>query len=545
MTDLAIVNANIITMDLKRPRARSLGIKGDRIAWVSEENNPQVTAGKVLDLAGRTVVPGFIESHMHLSGYALSLDWVDLTEARSIADLQDLVRVKRAENQEGAWILGHGWDQNLFAEKRFPTRSDLDAVCPDAPVYLTRVCAHLAVANSRALALAGVTRETPDPPGGEIERDSSGEPTGILKEGAMALVKDLAMAAEAKKLREGDLLERAYRNLLAAGITSVAELGGYNFSAGEIFRLYQHLERAGRQAVRLHFFFTSQYLDHLIQLGIETGFGSEWVHIQGIKVIGDGSLGARTAALTYDYHDDPGNRGILVTPPERLREIVRRAHGANLQLAIHAIGDRAAELALKALGVALADLPRSGHRHRLEHCQILNREVVEKMARLGVVASVQPVFISTDLHWAEERVGPERLAYAYPWKTLQEAGITLIGGSDCPVESFAPLLGIQTAVTRMDREGYPKGGWLPEQKLTPMEALAMFTRDAAWALFAEDQKGTLTPGKLADLVVLSDDPTTVPPEEIRQIQVLETVIGGRLVFGGSKLAARGSNNTSH
>ncbi len=453
-----------------------------------------------VDLAGKAVVPGFIDSHLHLINFGVYLQRLDLMGVKSLAELVRKVAERHRSMPAGDWLIGRGWDQDLFAEKRYPTRQDLDAVAPDRPAALTRACGHVMAVNSEALRRAGVGAQTPDPAGGQIDRDAAGEPTGILRERAMGLVSRFIPKPSAKELEPA--LRAAVGRALAAGVTGV-------HSDMDI---------------------SNDVIGDLLATDLRTGSGDDHVKIGSVKMFADGSLGASTAALSEPYSDNPGNRGIPVVSPEQMKENVLRAHRAGMQVAVHAIGDLAIAMTLDAYEAALSGAPRPNHRHRVIHCQIMRPEQFARFARLGVVADIQPKFITTDMRWAERRVGPERVRTSYAWRTFLDHGVHCAGGSDCPVEPLDPALGLYSVVTREDLDGQPRGGWLPEQKLTAEEALSLFTLGGAYAAFEENDKGSIEPGKLGDLVVLDRDPTAIPGEALKDLRVEMTVVGGRVAF---------------
>jgi len=398
--DLVVLNANIITMNDRQPRAEALAVKNGRIVYVgsSEEAGKYVGEGtRVIDAEGRTIAPGFIDTHIHLIGFGFSLMWIDLRDVTSIEELKRRVRERVKSTPVGKWIIGRGWDQEKFVEKRYPTRWDLDEVAPEHPVILRRVCGHICVVNSKALEIAGITRDTPDPEGGKIDRDESGEPTGILRERAMALVWDKIPPPTIDEALKA--AEMACREALKHGLTSVHFVS----ATPEELRVLQLLRRKmGRLPIKISLYIRGDVLEHMVKLGVIRGFGDEYLKINGVKLLVDGSLGARTAALREPYRDDPvnpNNTGILVMSRDELYRAVKLAHEAGLQCAIHAIGDRAVEMVLDVVEQVLRELPREDHRHRIEHASVMSGELIERMARIGMVASVQPRFIISDF-WA-------------------------------------------------------------------------------------------------------------------------------------------------
>lgn len=522
--DQIVVGARFYPLTVDNRPFEALAIAGDRICAVGTRAEIEALAPagcRRVDLGGATVLPGLIDSHMHLAWYGFFLNQVDLNGTRSISELQQRVAAHAAKLGPGEWVVGGGWDQGMLAEKRYPTRYDLDAVVPDRPVVLDRVCYHAVVVNSAALALAEITRDTPAPADGEIRRDANGEPTGVLTESACDLVKRHMPEPSYAQTREA--LLRAMARANAAGLTSV------HTNDQGVLDVLQELRKEGRLTLRI-------YLDRTMSLpeieasGLRTGFGDEWLRIGSVKLFADGSLGARTAALYEPYSDDPGTRGLLMYAQEELDALVLAAHRAGMQVAIHAIGDRAVDGAIDAIERALRAQPRADHRHRIIHLQVINPRIIQRLKALELIADIQPKFVTGEQAWAGERVGPERVRWAYPWKCLWDAGVHCAGGSDCPVEPLEPLWGIYAAATRATMEGTPREGWLPEQRLTVEQSIALFTRNAAYVSFEENLKGTLAPGKLADLVVLGADPFAVDPLAIKDIPVLMTMVGGDVVY---------------
>jgi len=515
--DLVLLNGNIVTMDRRLKRAQAVAILGERILRVGKNSEVKSLIGKktkILDLRGRTVVPGMIDTHMHFIDYGLSLERIDLRGVRSIAEIQAKVASRAKETPTGRWILGRGWDQERLEERRYPNRYDLDEASSENPVLLNRVCGHVSVTNSLGLQLAGITKETPDPRGGQIDKDpGTGEPTGVLRDEAMQLVWQRVPPPTKPELVAA--IEAASRSALSAGLTTVHAL----LRNSAYVEALQEACAAGKLGLRVYMGIPVDLLDDLIGLGIKTGFGDDWLKIGCVKMLLDGSLGGRTAALKEPYADDPSNRGLLLYREEELRQLVSRAHDSGYQLAIHAIGDHAIDLALDAIEEAQNKTPRMDHRHRIEHASIISSQQIERMAGMGVIASVQPAFVTSDF-WATDRVGKEREKWVYPFKTLFRK-VVASAGSDCPVEHLDPIEGIWAAVTR--------GGFLPAERLRVDKVLYMYTVNGAYASFDENEKGSISEGKLADMVVLSRDPFTVPPDELKSIKVEKVIIGGRVI----------------
>jgi hypothetical protein len=431
----------------------------------------------------------------------------------------------------GNWAEGRGWDQNRWPGQAFPDARDLDAELPERPAAARRVDGHAVWVNTAALKAAGIDASTKDPDGGRIVRRPDGSPSGVFVDRAMSLV-DAAMPRETPADFERRILA-ATRACAKRGLTEVQDASRYG--PQQIAGLVR-LADAGELPIRVYATVTSDpaALADFFAKGTRIGKGSDFLTVRAIKVLADGALGSRGAALLSDYSDEAGNRGLLVTPPERLDELARDARSHGWQLWVHAIGDRGNRNALDAYAKAAAAVPQppaGGTRPRIEHAQILAAADIPRFGREGVIASMQPTHATSDMPWAEKRVGPERIAGAYAWRKLKKAGAKLAGGSDFPVESENPLLGFYSAVTRQDLDGNPPGGWLPQEKLTRAEALALFTSDAAYAAFEEDRRGKIAPGFEADLTVFPRDPMTVPEKEIPEIAPLMTIVGGRVAWG--------------
>jgi predicted amidohydrolase YtcJ len=528
-------NAKIITLDPSLPVAKAMAIAGDRILAVGKDEDISALAPRDAereDLGGQVIVPGFNDSHMHLLSWGQGMDGVDLTTARSVGEMIRLGQEFVRSNPRQDWIVGRGWNNENFLTKTLPTRDDLDQVSASRPVIFTRVCGHICVANSRALEMACIDANTPDPPGGSIDRGDAGEPTGILRENAMALVRDLIPTPTITDLKR--ILHRASHAAAAQGLTTV-QTNDLDGAATLTMRLgaYRQLADAGELPIRVNLQATMPTPNDLAAyLEVRKCYPNLGPHLTlgPLKLYADGSLGARTAALSHPYRDAPDTCGMPLYTQAELDELVWLAAKANLQVAVHAIGDHAIEMVVASYERAKQSVPNWTARPRIIHCQITRPQHLARMGALGIVADIQPIFVPTDLHFTEERVGTTGAEYAYAWKTMSQMGIHTAGGSDCPVENCNPLWGMHAAITRQDREGNPQGGWHPRERLTPMEALALFTTGSAYAAHEEAVKGSLTAGKLADFVVLPADPTQIAPDELLHMRVTATYVGGRQVF---------------
>jgi len=523
-----LVNARIRTLSEAQPVAEALAwdAAGRIVAVGTREEVLGKAAGATPhDAKGATVVPGLIDAHAHLMGLGTALMSADLVGARSrdevIARLQEFAKKLPPD----AWLLGRGWDQNDWPDKSFPTATQLDEHFPTRAVWLERIDGHAGWANSAAM--RRVTRDLSgdwQPDGGRILRDGA-KPTGVFVDTAMDLVngvvppQDEAFRAEA--------LRRAVASAASVGLTGVHDMGT---SAADL-DLFRRFADQGRLTLRVVAYADgdSTALDDRCRGGAYE-HPSGRVRMAGVKFYADGALGSRGAALIEPYSDDAGNRGILVTPPARLLASMQKARRCGLQVATHAIGDRGNRLVLDDYTEVLGKDAAGDHRWRIEHAQVVSLADIPRFAQLRVIASMQPTHATSDMPWAEKRIGPDRLAGAYAWRRFEQAGVRLALGSDFPVESADPRLGLYAAVTRQDLEGQPPGGWLPDQKLTPMEALQGFTTDAAWAAFMEGEVGRLEPGLHADFVLLDADPITSPPARLPGIRVLSTWLDGVAVY---------------
>jgi len=528
---LVLTNCHVLTMNSSHPQTEALAIKRNRILAVGTSAEVRTLIGPetlVMNLEGKTVLPGFMDSHIHFTDFGQSLTQVNLRDAKNLTEFLDRVKKAASKFPRDKWILGGGWDQDRMEEMRYPTRWDLDKVSPNNPVYLARVCGHACVVNSAALKVAGITKDTPNPPSGTIDKDErTGEPTGILREAsAMKMVEDTIPPPTFEDRRAA--IQAAMREAFRVGVTSVLEPGVDR----EIIDAYTKMTRGEDLDIRVNLLVRAHLLEDLEKRRFDHQLLARDHHLQviGLKILQDGSLGASTAALKQPYSDEPSSRGILMHRQKELNELVQRAHAAGFPVAIHTIGDRACETALNAIEAAQARHPRKRFRDRIDHCQVLNPTLIQRLARLKLIASIQLSFVTSDMYWAEKRLGKRRTRWSYAWRKLIDSGVRCAGGTDCPVEVIDPLIGIQRIVTRQEINGYPPGGWRPEERLTVEEALRLVTLDAAYATSEEDVKGSIEPGKLADLVVLSADPMKVPTSAIKDIKVVMTIIDGKVVY---------------
>lgn len=531
-------NANVITVDTARPRAAAFAVTAGRFAAVG--GNQEVLAlrqaeTEVFDLGGTTVLPGFNDSHMHLMSIGSGQEKADLGAATSRQELIRLGRDFLQSQPNRTWVLGRGWSQERFHDKAMPTRHDLDAIAADRPVYFVRVCGHVAVANSIALKLAGIAGEADAPTGGQIDVDASGAPTGILRENALGLVGNLLPAADIADYKR--MFLAGAQAALRYGITSVTSDDIGELADAELkLEALQELLCENRFPLRYNIqarVSTPAQVEKLRELRERYAFPAHTVEFGPLKLMCDGSLGGRTAALNEPYSDDPENRGVAILTQERINEMFALAHALGWQVSAHAIGDRTMEMLIDGFRFMLRQKPASDARPRIIHAQITNWYILDACRELGVVCDIQPIFVANDHSFVERRVGTERSKLSYAWKTMLQLGISAAGGSDAPVADCNPLLGLHAAVTRQDSSGNPPDGWLPEQKLTLDEAVHLFTLGSAFASFHEHNRGSITEHKLADFVVLSEDLTQVPPSALKDVTVAATYIGGEFVCDSS------------
>ncbi len=475
-----------------------------------------------LDGQGKTLLPGLIDGHGHVLGLGDYLNQADLRGITSEQASAESVAAFAQSNPNQQWVMGRGWNQVLWDSNAFPTKNSLDEVVADKPVYLVRVDAHAAWVNSKALALAGITKDTIDPPGGEIIRDAKGEPTGVLIDNAMALVQSKIPAPTTDDKKAA--LDKAFAHLLALGITSVHDAG----ISTELAALYQQLQQKQQLGVRIYPMLSAK--DPALATWFAQGIvddANDWLDIRSVKIYGDGALGSRGAALLADYSDQAGQQGLLVTQPDALTEIMRLTINAGFQANVHAIGDRANRLVLDRFEQLSSKAALAKARHRIEHAQIVSPQDIPRFKALQVLPAMQAVHATSDMNMAGDRLGVARLRGAYAWRSFIDQGSIIVGGSDFPVELANPFHGLHASVTRQNQQNLPEGGWLPEQRLSLVEALRSFTIDAAYGAFQEDKMGHLQVGGWADFILVDQDIFAIPAEKLWQTTTLETWIHGK------------------
>jgi predicted amidohydrolase YtcJ len=530
--DLVLRNATVHTVDAKRPRAEAVAVRGNRIVAVGTSAEVQAYVGprtRLMDLRGRTVAPGFDDAHAHFLGIGFARLDVDLVGTQTFDDVLARVEKAVATRAPGEWVRGRGWHEEKWtapargAVRGFPTHQALSAISPANPVVLERADGHAVLVNARAMSLFGITRATRAPEGGEIIHDAAGEPTGIFVDNAERLV--TPQERTPAELRRA--LELAMDECLAKGVTSLTDAG----APVELVGLYKELAAAGTLRTRLYVMASG--LRTLRALGRpESGLGGGLLDVRAVKLYADGALGSRGAALLEPYADDAGNLGLVRTPPEEMLVAARFALAHGFQVGTHAIGDRANRIVLDVYQKALAERPdMKDPRFRIEHAQILDAADIPRFAKLGVLASMQGIHCPSDRPWAPKRLGDARVAEgAYVWRKLLDTGARIVNGTDAPVEDVSPIQNFHASVTRKGADGQPPGGFDPDQKLTRAEALRTMTLDAAYGSFAEKHKGSIEVGKLADLVVLSQDILSVPDGALMKTEILATILDGRVLY---------------
>ncbi|HEX3848459.1 MAG TPA: amidohydrolase [Steroidobacteraceae bacterium] len=530
---LIIRHARIWTVNARQPEAEAVAVLDGRVVAVGPDAAVSAWRGpetRVVDAGGRRLLPGFDDAHVHFSDGGASLRAVQLNDAASRDELVKRIAAYAAHTPKGEWILAGNWDETKWTPAELPTRHDIDAATPDNPVAIDRYDGHAILVNSKALALAGVTAATPDPPGGVIMRDAKGEPTGVLKDAATDLVEQRIPARSHQQLRRA--IEAALAEAASRGVTSVQDMR----ESYDDLAVYSELLREGSLTVRLYAAPPIAGVDDQARLGTGAAFGGPMLRIGALKMFADGSLGSRTAYFFQPFVDTPSIRGLLAAdmqPLDRTRKWLLAADASRLQVCTHAIGDEGISTVLDLYQeIEKADGPRD-RRWRIEHAQHMAAKDFDRFARLHVIASMQPYHAIDDGRWAEARIGHDRATRTYAFRTFLDHGVRLAFGTDWPVAPLDPMQGLYAATTRATLDGKHPDGWIPEQKISVQEAIAAYTLGSAYAEFQEHEKGSIEPGKLADMVLLSEDVLAIPPKEIRHARVLQTWVGGKLVYDGN------------
>jgi hypothetical protein len=526
--DLIVTNARIYTVDEAHPLAEAMAVRGGKVQFVGSSGAVLALKGastRVIDLAGKTVIPGMVDAHGHVDNLGLALRTVDLTGTTSYDEVIARVVARAKSTPAGQWIIGRGWDQNDWGDTQFPTHEKLTAAVPNNPVYLTRIDGHAGLANAAALKAAGVTAQTKDPDGGHIERAADGSPAGVFVDNAQGLMRRVIPRPTREEVKSE--IQAAVAEVQKWGLVGVHDAG----ASAQTLEIYEELARAHTLNFRLYAMISddSATVAKWFARGpLIAGYDST-LWIRSVKLYADGALGSRGAALLDPYSDNANTKGLLVSKPEHLEAVAERALKAGFQVNTHAIGDRGNRIVLDAYEQSLKAVPVADHRFRIEHAQILNPDDIPRFAALGVIPSMQASHQTSDMYWAGTRLGSTRLLGAYAWRSLLDNGSIIPNGSDFPVEQVNPLISFHAAFSRQDARNWPPQGWYPEQKMTRDEALKSMTIWPAYAAFQERDLGSLSPGKYADFVILDRDIMTVAESEILGAKVLGTYIGGRAV----------------
>ena len=528
---LIVTNAAVYTVDKQQPKAQAVAVIGDRIAAVGSSADINLWRGpqtKIIDAGGKLLLPGFNDAHVHFIQGGAQLEQVQLTDVTTPEEFAKRVAVQVKKTPKGEWILGGRWDETKWAKQELPTKALVDPVSSDIPIFVERYDGHEALANSLAMKLAGVDAKTPDVPGGVIVRDAGGNPTGIFKDAAMPLIyKAIPPMAQEQRLRAA---RAAMKHAVSVGVTSVQHM---NPEFADV-AAYSELAEKGELTTRIYAAPMETDWRDQAKVGIRRAWGSSYLRLGAVKGYADGSLGSRTAYMFEPFNDDPGNRGLLsdeMHPPSAMRDRLMQADAAGLQLRVHAIGDRGISMILDIFSDIEIDHGYHDQRFAVEHAQHMAQTDFERFAKLHVIASMQPYHAIDDGRWAEGRLGHDRARYSYAWHSFLDHGVALAFGTDWPVAPLDPILGLYAAVTRATLDGKNPGGWIPEEKITLPEAIEAYTMGAAFAEFQEREKGSITPGKLADMVILNDNIFDLKPEAIRNVKVKTTILGGKVVYG--------------
>ena len=530
--DLIVTDANVYTVDRQHPKAEGVAVIGDRIVAVGSNAEIDSWRGpetRVIDAHGKLLLPGFNDSHVHFTDGGATLVEVQLNDATSAKEFKRRVAAQALKTPKGEWVLGGDWDETKWNPPQLPTAALIDDVARNVPVFVSRYDGHEGLANSAAMKLAGVSATTADVPGGVIVRDASGAPSGIFKDAAQDLIyKAIPPRSHEQRVAAA---KRALDYAASLGVTSVQHMSAEFADVAA----YSELLEKGQLTTRIYCAPLETRWDDQAKVGLRRAWGSSYLRLGAVKGFADGSIGSRTAALFEPYSDEPGNRGILsaeMHPPEAMRERLMKADAAGLQLRVHAIGDRAISMVLDTFAAIEKANGYHDQRMTIEHAQHVAPKDFERFASLHVIASMQPYHAIDDGRWVEARIGHDRAKASYAWRSFLDHGVRLAFGTDWDVAPLNPMLGLYAAITRATLDGKNQQGWIPEQKITLAEAIEAYTMGSAFAEFQEKQKGSITPGKLADMVILSDSIFEVRPEAIRDVKVESTIVGGKIVYRG-------------
>jgi predicted amidohydrolase YtcJ len=528
---LIVTNAAVYAVDKQHPKAEAVAVIGDRIVAVGSRADIDLWRGrqtKVIDAGGKLLLPGFNDAHVHFIQGGAQLDQVQLTDAPTPEEFAKRIAAQVKKMPKGEWVLGGRWDETKWPKSELPTKDLVDRLTSDTPIFVERYDGHEALANSAAMKLAGIDAKTSDIPGGVILRDGSGNPTGVFKDAAMALIyKAIPPMTHEQRLRAA---RGALKHAASLGVTSVQHM---NPEFADI-AAYSELAEKGELTTRIYAVPMETDWRDQAKIGIRRAWGSSYLRLGAVKGYADGSLGSRTAYMFEPFTDDPGNRGLLsdeMHPPSAMRDRLMQADAAGLQLRVHAIGDHAIAMMLDIFADIEKEHGYHDQRFAIEHAQHTVQKDFGRFAKLHVIASMQPYHAIDDGRWAEGRLGRDRARYGYAWRSFLDHGVRLAFGTDWPVAPLNPMVGLYAAITRATLDGKNPGGWIPEEKITLPEAIEAYTMGAAFAEFQEREKGSISPGKLADMVILNDNIFDLKPEAIRNVKVKTTIVGGKVVYG--------------
>ena len=539
MLDKLFINGEIYSMKKEGEKFQSLGVKDGKITFLgTDEEAKNVSSKELIDLKGKMMIPGMADAHLHLYAYCQNLTFVDLSKVHNINEMINLMKEKVKNVKKGDWVKGVNFDQSKWKENRFPTLEEMDSISKDNPVIIKRCCLHAVVANSKALKIAGIGKNYQAGSGGIVELDKDSMPNGILREQSTKVFDDILPDPLKDIEVQKKIMQDVLNNMSSKGITTIHTYAAKIWQYNEDINIYKNFEKEGKLPLRV-----TVCIDELFEPEILTkeklNNPYRKVQLGAYKIFSDGSMGSRSAALKKPYSDDPQNSGFMLFTQEELNNKILTGYEHGLQPAIHAIGDRALDMTLAAIEYTLKTTKEKGmtdeeQKNRLPfriiHVQMIDDNLLERMKKLPLVLDIQPIFLCTDLHWIEDRIGKERLKGSFALKTMEKAGLIQTGGSDCPVETYEPLKGIYAAVTRQDMEGYPTEGFLPEERLSIYEALCMYTKNVPYATGQESVLGTLEIGKFADLTVLEKNLFKIDKKEIKDVKVEQTYVAGNCVF---------------